>query len=174
MPFTPYHMGPAFPVKGACGTRFSLMLYGYTQVLMDLEALYHILNRHTELHGYSHTFAGATTIGIVALLTGKPLFEWWFRVWNQTVESINLHHMKVAERLSWKVAMGSVFFGSWMHILLDAIMHPDMHPFLPFSDQNPFLRLISVRELHLFCLITLLLGVGWVGLKWLFKKQTDE
>ncbi|QDU82146.1 hypothetical protein Pla110_39010 [Polystyrenella longa] len=35
MPFTPFHMGPALPINAACGNRFSLLLYGYTQILME-------------------------------------------------------------------------------------------------------------------------------------------
>ncbi|MCA9040035.1 MAG: hypothetical protein KDA65_06810 [Planctomycetaceae bacterium] len=174
MPFTPYHMGPAFPVKGASGARFSLLLYGYTQVLMDIEALYRILNHEPELHGFSHTFIGATLIGAVALVTGKPLVEFWLKCWNRLINITHAEQFLVVEKIHWKAALSTVAIGSWLHIVLDAIMHHDVHPFAPFSEANPFLRIIDVRELHLFCITTALFGLAWIGVASLLPVRRPE
>lgn len=174
MPFTPFHMGPALPVKAACGHRFSLLLYGYTQILMDVEALYRIVNQDRELHGLSHTFLGATGIAAVALITGKPLMEFWLRFWHRIERRSRRPGFLMSEKIPWRVSLFSVLTGSWLHIILDAIMHRDVHPFKPFSDSNPFLRIISVEQLHQFCLFTAIGGSVWIGVACLFRVQRVE
>ena len=45
---------------------------------------------------------------------------------------------------------------------LDGIMHPDLRPFMPWSDNNPFLGLIGVVQLHFACITAALFGAGCV------------
>lgn len=172
MPFTPYHMGPAFPAKAAGGRGFSLLLYGYTQVLIDVEALYRIATEQQELHGYAHTFLVATCVAAVALVTGKALFELWLRLWNWTARKFDIVEISVEEKISWRVGAITVLFGSWTHILLDAIMHRDVRPFFPISEANPFLGLLNPAQLHAFCIGTAIFGCLWLGLVW-SKRVTD-
>lgn len=55
MPFTPFHLGPGALFKGAGDTRFSFMVFGGSQVLMDIEPLIRIAQRVTAMIGtYSH------------------------------------------------------------------------------------------------------------------------
>ena len=39
MPFTPLHMGPGMFVKAAMPRHFSIIVFGLTQIVLDLEAL---------------------------------------------------------------------------------------------------------------------------------------
>jgi hypothetical protein len=39
MPFTPLHMGPGIAIKAIARRRFSLMVFGWSQILMDLQPL---------------------------------------------------------------------------------------------------------------------------------------
>ena len=36
MPFTPFHMGPGLAVKAVCGRYFSLVVFGFSQVAIDI------------------------------------------------------------------------------------------------------------------------------------------
>ena len=66
-------------------------------------------------------------------------------------------------------------FSSWMgaitgalsQLILDSIMHRDMAPLYPFSNQNIFLRIVSVENLHFICLGLFVIGV----FVYLFKKK---
>jgi hypothetical protein len=65
VPFTPFHMGPGLGVKAILGQRFSWMIFGLSQVAMDVEPLVRILRHDPEVHGFTHTYLGATLIGAV-------------------------------------------------------------------------------------------------------------
>jgi len=62
-------------------------------------------------------------------------------------------------------ARGESLVGGLSHPLLDGIMHPDVRSFMPWSDSNPFLRLVGLAPLHLACVTAALFGVvcltGW-------------
>ena len=160
MPFTPFHMGPGLLVRALLQGSFSLMVFVWTQIIMDLQPLVVLLTGEGHLHGFTHTCVGATLIGIGSGLTGKYAAEFGLRFMGQ------VHHLPI----SWPVAMTSAFIGSFSHVLLDSIMHGDVEPFAPFALNNPFLGFISVSELHKFCLYSGLLGGGlyfavsyWLG-----------
>jgi hypothetical protein len=42
MPFTSFHLGPGAVFKAVGGRHFSFMIFGGSQVLMDVESLVHI------------------------------------------------------------------------------------------------------------------------------------
>jgi hypothetical protein len=73
MPFTPVHMGPGIAVKAVMQGSFSLMVFGWTQIVMDIQPLVVMLTGH--LHGFTHTYLGATLIAVFSALTGKYLSE---------------------------------------------------------------------------------------------------
>ncbi|HYQ38464.1 MAG TPA: hypothetical protein VER09_05940, partial [Pseudomonas sp.] len=73
MPFTPLHMGPGILLKALLPTRFSLMVFGWAQIVMDLQPLLAMLTGRGELHGLSHTWPGAGLLAVVAALSGKYL-----------------------------------------------------------------------------------------------------
>lgn len=73
MPFTPLHMGPGLAVKAVMQRKFSLLVFGWSQVAIDLQPLLAMTTGRVELHGFSHTLVGATLIGLLCGATGKPL-----------------------------------------------------------------------------------------------------
>ena len=121
---------------------FSLMVFGWAQILMDIQPLVVIVTGVGHLHGLSHTLLGATLIGAVAGLTGKYAAEFGLRVIRE------VRYLPVR----WPVAWGSAFIGTYSHVLLDGVMHADVEPFAPWSTANPFLPLASIETLHAFCL----------------------
>lgn len=150
MPFTPFHMGPGLLVKALLQGSFSLMVFGWAQIIMDVQPLVVLLSGEGHLHGFSHTYIGATLIGLGSALTGKYAAEFGLRFIGQA------RYLPI----SWPVAITSAFIGSFSHVLLDSVMHADVEPFSPFMLDNPFLGFISVGALHKFCLYSGLLGVA--------------
>lgn len=149
MPFTPYHMGPGLLIKSALRPRFSLIIFGWTQIVTDLEPLIAILRGRGQLHGYSHTFLGGTLVAVFCAASAKYLLDMLSRFSLPFGSSF---------QISWFVAFPSAFVGSYSHVILDGLMHFDVTPFAPYSFLNPLLGYISVRRLHDFCLIAGLLG----------------
>lgn len=150
MPFTPFHMGPGMLMKALLQGSFSLVVFGWTQIVMDIQPLIVLLSGAGHLHGFTHTFMGATLIAAACALSGKYLAD----------HVLRRLQPGVAPSVSWTVATASAFIGSYSHVLLDAIMHADLAPFSPFSISNPFLGYLSMTALHEICLYTGLLGIA--------------
>lgn len=151
MPFTPLHMGPGLLVKALLQGSFSLTLFGWTQILMDLQPLLAIITGEGQLHGFSHTYLGASLIALIAALTGKHLAEWGLSL-------MRLPRLPSSPIITWPVVFFSAFVGSYSHVVLDSIMHSDMSPWFPFSDAHFLLGWISIEALHQFCLYSGLIG----------------
>ncbi len=154
MPFTPFHLGPGAAFKAFGGRYFSFMVFGFSQVAMDIEVLVRILRGDSLLHGFTHTHFGATLIGIVSVLIGKPVCEYFLRWWKET-----LSLQRIRLQISWLAAVIGGMIGVYSHVLLDSIMHAHMRPLAPFSDGNPLLDVISNGNLYLGCL-----GLGGFGI----------
>lgn len=150
MPFTPLHMGPGIVVKAMLQGSFSLMVFGWAQILMDLQPLFVLITGEGHLHGFSHTYIGATLIAVLSALTGKYLSEVGLSVLGLNPDG--------ALVIRWPVAFLSAFTGTFSHVLLDSIMHADVQPFFPVTTDNAFVGLITVDALHKFCLYSGLAG----------------
>jgi hypothetical protein len=161
MPFTPFHLGVGAVCKAGLGERFSFMVFGGSQVLMDLEPGIKLIIGTAPLHGPSHTLAGAVVIGLVATLIGKPVSEFALRLIGYP-----------DSRISWAASGAAAFAGTLSHIGLDAIMHADMHPWAPIAQSNGLLGLITMRTLHWACVM---LGVlGALGIWVRYAKRTER
>lgn len=166
MPFTPFHMGPGIFVKAILQGSFSLMVFGWSQIVMDLQALFVLINGHGHLHGFSHTYVGGTLLAVVSAITGKYLSEFGLRI-------LRLSRQPNLVKIAWSVAFLSAFLGCFSHVLLDSIMHADVEPFYPFSLVNDFLGFVSVDTLHKICLYSGLLGsVLFYGVQWHTRNRT--
>lgn len=143
-------MGPGILVKALLQGSFSLMVFGWAQIVMDLQPLVAIVSGEGKLHGFTHSYAGSTLIAIFSAVTGKYLSQWGLSLLaNGAPRDINIR---------WWVAFLSAFIGSYSHVVLDSIMHNDMEPWFPFSQTNELLGLISVSALHQFCVYSGLVG----------------
>jgi hypothetical protein len=134
MPFTPFHMGPGLLLKAGMQGAFSLLLFGWTQVLIDIQPLVFLLTGLGDLHGWSHTFLGGIAIGGIAAATG------YYMVWVAAL----LVDIDAGLRIRWWVALMSGF--------IDAVMHSDVAPLAPLTSANPFFGLVNVDWLHSICL----------------------
>ena len=148
MPFTPLHMGPGIALKAVMRSRFSLMVFGCSQIVMDVQPLVVMLTNKGELHGFTHTYIGATLLALLSGATGKHLGE------------LGLQIVRAPRYLpiSWRVSFLSSFIGTYSHILLDSIMHSDIEPFWPLKFTNYLYGVASIDALHIFCLVTAIFG----------------
>jgi hypothetical protein len=163
MPFTPVHLGPGLVFKAIGGRHFSFMVFGGAQVLMDIEPLLGILYDWPVLHGRTHSFVGATLIGIVAGLTGRP-------VGLPVLRWLDIPHLP----FSWKASFIGAFVGTYSHVVLDAIMHADSEPLWPFAAGNPWLGALSMEHLHLACFVAAAIGLAAVGGRALVRRHRGD
>ncbi|MCW8929870.1 MAG: hypothetical protein OQL19_06495 [Gammaproteobacteria bacterium] len=167
MPFTPVHMGPGILIKAILQGSFSLMVFGWSQIVMDIQPLIVILTGSGHLHGFSHTYVGATLLAIFSALSGKYLSE------------LGLKILGIAKdkpiKIVWLVAFISAFIGTYSHVLLDSIMHMDVEPFYPLDTMNPFQGFISIEALHKWCLYSGLVGaVIYYLINWVMQLQSSK
>ncbi len=148
MPFTPFHLGPGALCKAALGQRFSFLVFGGSQVLMDLEPGIRMVMGTDLLHGPTHSIAGALVIGAIATLIGKPISNFVLRLLAPD-----------ARMITWTASVIGAFVGTLSHVALDAIMHRDMAPLWPWAEANALLRIVSVDMLHDLCLVAGAIGV---------------
>ncbi len=153
MPFTPLHLGPGILLKAILQGSFSLMVFGWAQIVMDIQPLYVIISntRHLELHGFSHTYLGATLLAILSALSGKYLSEFGLKL-------LGLSTINQPIKIVWWIAFFSAFIGTYSHVVLDSIMHSDIQPYFPFADGNHLLDIIDSGLLHEFCIYSGLVG----------------
>ena len=164
MPFTPVHMGPGIVIKALLQGSFSLMVFGWTQIVMDIQPLIVILTGEGHLHGFSHSYVGASLLAIFSALSGKYLSE------------IGLYILELNPnwevKIAWWVAFLSAFIGAFSHVAIDSIMHSDMEPLFPFNKDNQLLGIISVELLHKLCLYSALAGGAlYYAINWLIKSD---
>ena len=87
---------------------------------------------------------------MIASLTGKWLSEFGLYV-------LGLSPSREL-RISWVVVFVSAFLGAFSHVFIDSIMHSDVRPFYPLTDENIFLQLVSTGMLHILCLVSGVVG----------------
>ena len=168
MPFTPFHMGPGILIKALLQGGFSLMVFGWAQIVMDIQPLVVLLTGEGHLHGFSHTYAGATLLAIFSALSGKYLSELGLKLMDISKKNNPI-------QITWWVAFVSAFIGTYTHVALDSIMHSDVEPFYPLSQANNLLGLISVGELHQFCIYSALVGAAvYYSVQYVTKKHNKE
>lgn len=159
MPFTPFHMGPGLAVKAVGGRHFSLMVFGFSQVAIDVEPLVRILRGDAVLHGFTHTYLGATVVALAAILIGRPICQVVLKDWTPAPPSPFLNWVLEPRRISWPTAICSAFIGTYSHVALDSLLHADMRPLAPFSETNALLHAVSLGAVHVGCVLSGLLGV---------------
>ena len=152
MPFTPFHMGPGILVKSLLQGGFSLMVFGWSQIVMDLQPLVAIITGKGELHGFTHTYIGSTFVAIFSAITGKYLSQWALVILSNGAQR--------GIEIRWRIAFLSAFIGAYSHVLLDSIMHADVMPLAPFIHVNDLLGLVSIDLLHKLCVYSGVVGAA--------------
>ncbi|MDX1488515.1 MAG: DUF4184 family protein [Acidiferrobacterales bacterium] len=170
MPFTPFHLGPGAAFKAVTGRYFSFMVFAFSQVAIDLEPLIRFLRDDDVLHGVTHTYLGATVIGIVSIVLGKPICEYSARWWNAHLSPGQTHWFRVSPEIPWPAAIVGALAGVYSHVALDSIMHIDMRPWSPFGNGNALIDLVSIDQLHLLCIGLGVFGITMLGALLVWRK----
>ncbi len=166
MPFTPIHMGPGILIKALLQGSFSLMVFGWTQIVMDIQPLIVMISGEGHLHGFSHTYVGAIILGAFSAITGKYLSQLGLMILGISQNShlpntpLSVPQPTPPIVIRWWVCLISALAGSFSHVFLDSIMHTDVEPFFPITLVNEFHGLVSVAVLHKICMYSGLVGAG--------------
>ena len=160
MPVTPFHMGPGLLIKSVMQGWFSLIIFGWAQILMDIQPVVAVVTGRGNLHGFSHTYIGATLIAILSALTGRWIYGWCMRFAEKDFTPYQRRLFDVPARLTTAVCFGSAVIGTFSHVLLDSIMHADLEPFYPFNQSNTLLLIVSITTLYKICVYTGIAGAA--------------
>jgi membrane-bound metal-dependent hydrolase YbcI (DUF457 family) len=134
------------------------MVFGFTQVAIDIEPLVRIIRGDAVLHGFTHTYLGATVIAFVSLFAGRPICQYLLNYWTPDPRALFMNWLRGPKIISWPAAITGAFVGTYSHVFLDSIMHSDMQPFAPISGTNALLHVISVDSLHRVCVYSAAIG----------------
>jgi len=118
------------------------------------------------LHGYSHTLLGAVLLAVLAAWLAPGLIDIVVGRWNREVHNYGYPWLMVSTLCPLSARLATALIGTLGHLLLDALIHADMHPWWPLSSRNPFMGIIPHDAVYLGCGVAMLLGV----LVWLVKK----
>lgn len=169
MPFTPLHMGPGMVVKAAMPRHFSIIVFGATQIAIDIEVLRYLMRGDYPLHGFWHTYLGATIVAIGFGVIGKPISQWIKRMWNCLAPKSKAIDLSAAVPTTWTASLSGAFIGLYSHILLDSLYHTDIMPLQPFSNTNHLRGYMSPYTLDILCV-----AAGIIGLIWFFTRQARQ
>jgi membrane-bound metal-dependent hydrolase YbcI (DUF457 family) len=157
VPITPFHFGPGALAAAASRSSVSFLTFVATNVLIDVESLYNLLTDQPRIHTFFHTYIGSTIAAALIVLAFLP--SRWFALKLPDWPLLRWRHLSISA-----VVFGSLV-GAWSHVLLDSVMHGDITPLAPYSNANPLYQLVSLRVLHLGCVIAGALGVVWYLLR---------
>jgi len=129
----------------------SFIAFVAANCITDVESIYNVLRGNFPVHRFLHTFVGAALVG--AMTMALFMFMRWL------VRKAPLPNWFEWQQLTLAPVIVGALLGSFSHIVLDGIMHADMHPFAPWSDANPFLHAVSLSTLHWACIVTGVAGV---------------
>ncbi|MBS3061235.1 MAG: hydrolase [Candidatus Diapherotrites archaeon] len=150
MPFTPFHLGP--------GLFFGTVLFGLlhfpaflaANLLPDIEPLLIILtNTPQPLHGFFHTFLGATLLGIGFGLLMVRLDPWIQKI----LQPISLNQSFPRFQI-----IASAVIGTNLHVLFDAPLYSDITPFFPLVE-NFLFETVSSSNAYTLCVVLGLIGI---------------
>ena len=73
MPVTPFHLGPGIALKSIAPRYVSFSIFAFTQILIDLEALYFFAQNDSHMHRHFHTYLGASIVAGISVVIGRPI-----------------------------------------------------------------------------------------------------
>ena len=160
-------MGAALIAKPGLNRNISVITFGIAQIAMDIEPGVGMLTGAAVLHGPTHTILGALVIAYLVTLIAPSICNYLLRRWNKEVTHHKLPWLVQPEISKTAMAVGA-FFGTLSHVVLDSLMHHDIHPLAPFSQVNPLMGLVSHDTVYQLCAIAGVSGaVAWVAMQWL-------
>jgi hypothetical protein len=155
MPFTPFHFGPGAALHALAPRQLSFMAFAGANVLVDVEPLYYMLIGQEPLHRFFHTYIGVTLVMLATVAV--------FLLARRLARTVWLPNPGDWQALRLRPVMLGAAAGSYSHIVLDSVMHADIHPLAPFSQANALYLIVSLDALHNFCLLSGVLALVWLA-----------
>ena len=151
MPVTPLHFGPAIAGKAFAPKHFSVLAFGLTQVIIDAETGFYLMQGSWPVHRFLHSYLGATVVAVVTALLGRPLLGLVIRSWNRLLAGRFRGGPQLRPDVPLAAVVSGAVLGSYSHVFLDSIVHADMTPFAPWHGGNPLLHIMSSTTVMLLC-----------------------
>ena len=161
MPVTPFHFGPGAAVHSIAPKSVSFLAFCTTNVLVDIEPLYYMVTQQFPLHRFFHSYVGVSIVIAVAV----ALFE--IAIWSG--KKLSLPNVLDWQRLEFRQLFIGATLGGYSHILLDSVMHADIRPLAPFSNNNQLLHTVSLATLHWVCIGCAVFGLFVISARKLFR-----
>ena len=144
MPFTPYHFGPSSLIGLAFRKWIDIPVFVLANVIVDLEVLIiSQLRLGYPIHRYVHTLLIGAAAGIVWAFVAWPLRNVFKKI---------MQIIRIPYKTSLLKMIISGILGVWLHVIIDAIYHPDVHLFWSYKS-IPLWRIITGQQLEFLCLI---------------------
>jgi LexA-binding, inner membrane-associated putative hydrolase len=159
-------MGLGVAVKATVPQHFSIVVFGLTQVALDLEVLWKLTSGGYPLHGFCHTYLGAIVVACLLAALGKPASQGVKAVWNRIAGKCRDANLSVDVHTTWTASLSAAFIGALSHILLDSLFHSDIKPLQPWSGANRFRGQVNPHGVEFACIV-----LGVIGLAWLFGRE---
>jgi hypothetical protein len=153
-------------VKAAVPRHFSIVVFGLTQIALDLEVLWHLARLDYSFHTFWHTYLGATIIAAVLTVLGKPASQWIKAAWNHIAAKCRDADLTVSNPTTWGASFTGASVGAYSHVLLDSLFHPDIEPLQPWSASNRLRGAVNPHGLEVVCVV-----LGIVGLACFFERE---
>jgi hypothetical protein len=156
-------------VKAAVRRHFSIVVFGLTQIALDLEVLWELVRGGYPLHGRCHTYAGAAVTACFLAAIGKPASQGIKAVWNRIAARCRDRDLTVNAHTTWAASSSAAFIGAFSHIFLDSLFHYDLEPLWPWSEANHFRGLVNPHAVEIACIV-----LGVIGLAWFFGRDGQD
>lgn len=170
MPITPFHFGPGALLKAVAPTGFSWTVFALANILIDLEPISLFLLSSDPAHPWLHTLPGAVLVAFLAAVPGRRPCEALLRAWNLKLSFRQARWLGVESQINRAAAWAGALLGTFSHLALDALMHPDVRPLWPLVADNPWRGGVPLDVLHWGCV-----GAGGLALlMWGIQRLTGR
>ena len=102
--------------------------------------------------------AMVTGVSLLVALFGRRPCEAWIMLWNVRLRPPEMAWTRVSPSVTPTAVASGGFLGTLSHVMIDSIMHVDVHPWKPLLPGNSMQGLVSIDVLHLWCI-----GAGLIG-----------
>jgi len=154
-------MGIGLAAKAAASRHFSIVVFCVTQILLDVEVLWHLIRRDPPLHRSSHTYLGASVVVVGLTIVGKPVSQWIKAIWNRIAVKCRDADLTINTETTWFASFAGAAFGAYSHILMDSLFHGDIEPLQPWSSVNRLCGVINPHVAEMGCIFLGMVGLAW-------------
>ena len=145
MPFTPYHFGPSSFIALVFRKWLDIPVFVLANIIVDLEVLViRLLRIGWPMHRYLHTLLIGAAAGTVWALAAYPLRHLFKRL---------MQFLRIPYQTTLLKMIVSGILGVWLHVVIDAIYHWDVHLFWPLNtNKRPLYGLLTRQHVEALCI----------------------